>query len=665
MVLNETQVHVLRAICDTIVPSIAREHDPDGFWGRTATDVGADQALIVALGGLPEATQVGLLDLLDAIAGQGFLAASRQSKEQILRNLSYASRQAAGGIEALRGLTLMLTYGLPDPATGQNPNWTTFGYPGITTPPPTTPKPIAPLVPTTAPMNCDVIVIGSGAGGGVIAGELSRAGLHVMVLEAGGYHNEADFNQSELWAYQNLYWRGGPTPTADMNLTLQAGSCLGGGTVVNWTNSLAPKPWVRQEWAERFGLTDLADDFDRHVEAVWQRLSVNDKCSDLNKPQQAMQRGAAQLGWSFSHADRNADPSTYDPTAAGYMGFGDQTGSKQSTVRTYLQDAADHGAGIIVGCSVDRVVVEGGRAAGVEATWTDPTTGEQRSVTVRAPQVVVAAGALESPGVLLRSGIGGPATGHFLRLHPCTATMGVYGDDLQAWWGPPHAGLIDEFAGDNDGYGFLIEGAQYTTGLAAAATPWLNGEQHKSALSDLARTATFIGLVRDQGSGQVTVDATGATVPSYSLTNPADVANTHAALAAQIRCHAAGGAERIHALAASFPTWHRGDDLEAFIQQVQRIPLRAGGVKLFAAHQMGTCRMGTDPETSVASPSGELHDVAGVWIGDGSAFPTASGTNPMITIMSLAHRTAENIFETFGVTQGSSVSATDLQEASQ
>ena len=95
----------------------------------------------------------------------------------------------------------------------------------------------------------------------------------MVVLEMGGYFNEADFNQLELWAFQNLYWRGGPTPTADMNVTLQAGSCLGGGTVINWTNSLRTKAWVREQWAREHGLSDVATEaFDRHLDEVWGRL---------------------------------------------------------------------------------------------------------------------------------------------------------------------------------------------------------------------------------------------------------------------------------------------------------------------------------------------------------------------------------------------------------
>jgi hypothetical protein len=226
--------------------------------------------------------------------------------------------------------------------------------------------------------------------------------------------------------------------------------------------------------------------------------------------------------------------------------------------------------------------------------------------------------------------------------------MGVYRDDQRAWWGPPHSGLVDEFAAIEDGYGFLIETAQYATGLGASAIPFTGGEAHKRFLSRFANASTFIGLLRDHGHGRITVDAAGAAVPEYSLTDELDVRNTRKAIEVQARLHAAAGALEIYALADGLPSWRWGEDLEAFISSSQAIPFRAGGYKLFSAHQMGTCRMGADAESSVAGPWGELHTTPGVWIGDGSAFPTSSGTNPMISIMALAHRTAEAVASAAG-----------------
>ena len=166
-------------------------------------------------------------------------------------------------------------------------------------------EPLAMLAPQGAEsvLEADVCVVGSGAGGGLIAGELAKAGLDVVVLEAGGNRNEADFNGLELVALRDMFWRGGVQPTADFNVSVLSGATLGGGPTINWSNCLRTPSWVREHWAGEFGLQDVAGpDFDRHLDAVWTRLGVNDRCSDLNGPHQRMRDGAAALGWSFTKA---------------------------------------------------------------------------------------------------------------------------------------------------------------------------------------------------------------------------------------------------------------------------------------------------------------------------------------------------------------------------
>jgi choline dehydrogenase-like flavoprotein len=655
--VNDEQRAVLRAVCNTVYPRIERDDDPDGFWARSADDLGLSAAVEDLISQIPDETiRGGLEQLLDALGQQNFLMMPSQlSREQILRNMSLASSDAAAGVAAIAGMTLFLAYGAPDPATGQNPNWKTFGYPGPTSAPPDVPKPLDVKTPTDGEtVDADVCIVGSGSGGGVIAATLAKAGKKVVVLEASGYFNEADFTQLELQAYQDMFWRGGPNPTADGNVTMYAGTTLGGGTTINWTNCLRTTDWVRSEWASEHGLEGLdGSDYDRHLDAVLERIGATDTCSDLNGPHQRMKEAADELGWSFRTIVRNADPEKYSPETAGHLGFGDQSGAKNSGDRTWLLDASEHDAEFYVRARAQRILTENGRATGVEALHIDAEGSVLGQMTVRAPTVVVACGALESPALLLRSGIGGPAAGNYLRLHPCVAVFGSYAEDQRGWWGAPQTGLIDEFANVRDGHGFLVESVQYAPALIGSAIPWVSAEQHKDMLSRAKFGATFIPLPRDHGHGRVEIDASGESVPWYSVEDPIDREVIRLGIQKTAEAHRAAGAVEIAPLAAGGITWRRGDDLERFVERAQSIPLRRGGWRLFTAHQMGTCRMGNDPQTSVADPWGQLHDTKGVWIGDGSAFPTASGTNPMVTIMALAHRTAEAIAGTTEDTHGS------------
>jgi choline dehydrogenase-like flavoprotein len=479
----------------------------------------------------------------------------------------------------------------------------------------------------------------------VIAGKLAGAGKDVVVLEAGGYYNEADFNQLELWAYQNLYRAGGLSQTAEGQIALMTGANLGGGSTVNWTNCLRTYDWVREEWEREHGLEGLAGpEYDRHLDEVSARIGVTDTCSDANGPNQRVLDAAAKLGIDGRPITRNADPDKYDPELAGYMGFGDVTGAKLGTLKTYLQDAADAGARFVVNCRVERVLVENGRAAGVEGTYLD-AEGRAARVTVRAPTVVVAAGALDTPALLLRSGIGGPAAGDYLRLHPATAVIGVYDEPQKGWWGAPQSALSMEYANVRDGYGYLIETSHASPGVTGTSVPWESGRQHKTDMARGPISAAMVLLVRDRGHGRVTVDAAGNPVHTYPFDDALDLANFRHGLRTIAVMHEAAGAQEILTLHRKRTHWVRagGEAIEDYAARVLAAPLSPFEHATFSLHHMGSARMGTDPKTSVAGPWGELHDTPGVWIGDASAFPTASGTNPMLTTMALAHRTAEAI----------------------
>ncbi len=643
--LTPVQRDVLRALVDTAVPALDVPDDPHGFWATPGSAVGVPEGLEGFLDTLQPADVAGIQQLLDGMAMLGLQYQERGAREAILHSAAALSPEAAAAVQTLRAASCLLAHAIPD-AEGRNPFWSQYGYPGPVVAPPDQPPHIAPYLPADGEvLEADVVVVGSGAGGGTIAGVAAVAGRRVVVVEAGGATSTRDYRQLELEASSTMLYKGGLALSADSNIGLLAGATLGGGTTINWQNCVRPALRVRQEWAAH-GIEGIdTDDFDRHLDAVTARMGANDRCSDLNGPHQRMTEGAKALGWSIHSATRNVDPETYDAALAGYTQFGDVTGSKRGTLTTFLVDAYDRGARIVVNARAQRVLVTDGRATGIEATWTDPVTGDTRSFEVRAPDVVVACGALETPALLLRSGIGGPAVGEHLRLHPSAGIFGVYAEPQEPWWGPPQAAVMDQFQDlDGEGYGLLVEGSHFYPGVFGFQLARQDGRDHKEAMTRLGRMCDLLFIMRERGGGKVTVDDNGESVVHYALTDPRDQALFRKGLRVLAELHLAAGAEELW-YGADIPVFHRGEDLEAWLAILDARPIGAGGLFMGSAHQMGSARMGADPATSVAQPSGELHDTKGVWIGDTSAFPTPSGANPMLTCMALAHRTAAHLLQ--------------------
>jgi choline dehydrogenase-like flavoprotein len=650
-VFSEARQRTLRAVCDTIAPSLESDsQDPvlRAFLARSASDMDIPSQIegLLAQTALPEEIEA-LGQLLDAFAAQDFASLSLEARTQLLHAIAAAGPETKLGVRQLRALTLLFFYALPD-ETGRNDNWDALSYPGPISAPPSAeqaPKtiPLTHLEGESATLTADVCVIGSGAGGGVIAAELAQAGRSVVVLEMGGYRNEADFKQLELLAYFELYLGGGLASSEDGSIALFAGSTLGGGTVVNWLNSIPTPADIREEWAS-MGLEGVDDPgYERHVESVWARLSVNEEATSQNRTHRRLIEAFEELGYSHRALMRNADRTCDDPQACGYCYAGCQKGCKQSTLKTYLQDAADAGASFVVGARAERVLLADRRTVGVEASITNED-GSATTLTVQAPTVVVACGAIESPALLLRSGIGGPAAGRHLRLHPASLVLGEYEQPIEGWIGQIQSALSDEFTRCEGEHGFLIEGAPVAPALEANALPWVDGRRHKETLARMAHLAPFISVARDHGEGRVVIDGHGRAVVQWSLSDEIDERLFRRAQVELAKLHRAAGARGVLTThQAPAIAWREGEDFDAFLAAIEAASLEPNDVAVYSAHQMGSCRMGSDPLESVADGRGELHDMKGVWIGDGSAFPTAPGVNPMISIMSLAHRTAEQI----------------------
>ncbi len=657
--LRPAQTRTLAAICETLIPALDRDAsaDPHGFLRRPASELQVAERLAETLAAEDEATRAQFRQLLDLLGGplgglllvgrpRGFARltpAQRASALRVMADSPIATLRQ--GFQAIKRLATFIFYSAPAADGGPNPNWIALDF-APPPPPPATPKPIHPLAitgPTT--LDCDVVVVGSGAGGGVVAAELAASGASVIVVEKGGYYNEADFDGREAEMMPKLYLKRGLQSTRDLSMAILAGSCLGGGTVVNWSTSFRAPQRVLDEWERDYGLSDIAGPrFQEHYDAVAARVGVNSEDSAPNASNAIIERGSAALGRRWGVIPRNASDCQQ---RCGACGYGCAFGRKQSTLKTYLQDAADHGARFLVHCGVDRVLIERGAATGVSATAWDPATGARHPVTIHARTVVIAAGALHSPAILLRSGLSNPHLGHHLHLHPVVSVSGFYPEPIYNWQGSLQTRYSNHFDALEGGYGYTFEMAPGHPGLIALSLPWESGEQHKRTMQQSKYVAPLIILVRDKNGGRITLDKHNEPVVDYPLGDFERRMLAHGT-AEGIALHLAAGARavgtlhsRLTMLESAMPDQtppFTPNQIAAFQKTVAARSLAPNKVMLFSAHQMGTCRLAADPARGVIGDDHQVFGVKGLYVADGSTFPTASGVNPMLTILALAHR---------------------------
>jgi choline dehydrogenase-like flavoprotein len=653
--LSGKQRATLDTVCQTLLPALPADAGDDGpLFAYDGLQLGVPDAVAraLALSSADQQSQLGLLltaleqPLMMLALGtpaRGFTGLNAQDRERALRSMATSTiPQLRTGFQALKRLATFLFYALP--GTEGNPVWPLIGYIPSGNPAPRGAALTLTAIRRPTTLACDVCVIGSGAGGGVVAAELAATGKDVIVLEAGPGDQSSDFDQRELAGMDRLYLDRGTTATRDLSVAILAGACLGGGTAVNWQTSLRTPASVRDEWAGLSGSQDFVEEsFTRSLDAVCERVGVGTSESSVNANNAVIARGCGALGLSVVTLPRNARGC--DPAECGYCVFGCRIGGKQSAAATFLHDAQRHGARVIASCRVDRIVRSKGHATGVESTVTD---GPRRhALVVHAPVVVVAAGGIESPALLLRSGLELPALGRNLLLHPTTAVTGRYAAPVRPWSGPPQTIMCDAFSEMNGSYGFRLESAPAHPGLLALALPWFSARHHRRHMQSCAALSPVIVLARDRVGGRVRVSRDGRALIDYAP-DAAVRAVLRKGIVAAVRVHLAAGADEVltlhtreHSLRATPTTTPR--DIEVFCDRIARSPVDANWCGLFSAHQMGTCRLGRDSRTAVCDVSGGVFGVRGLFVADASAFPASSGVNPMITVMALAHRIAQGI----------------------
>jgi choline dehydrogenase-like flavoprotein len=483
---------------------------------------------------------------------------------------------------------------------------------------------------------CDVVIVGSGAGGAVAAAMLAEAGLDVIVLEAGGSFNRDNYPEDPLQAIATLYRDGGLTiAEGQPAIPVPVAKAVGGTTVINsGTCFRAPEP-VLEEWRRDFGMEwsgDLEADF-AEAEQFLRVKPVDPKRMGRNG--QLAMEGAAAIGASGGPIARNAG----DCVQCSSCPFGCEIDAKRGMHVSYLPRAVAAGAQLRTGVEVDRVLTEDGRAVGVHARYAfchpegykSHEVGREYRVRARVA-TIVAGGALGTPELLLRSGLGGKQVGRNFHIHPACWVGARYEEDVNGWDGVMQSFYVDQW----EDRGLLLE-ATFTP--LAFGGAWLlgAGREHQESMLRFGRMGSIGVHLHDRSAGRVGLGAEGSIHARYSLTrDDADRIAYGIARAAEI--HFAAGAVEVYPNIARVPTLRPGQLADFEATRFGRSELR-----LEAFHPMGTARVAADPAAGVCAPDGSVNGTAGLYVADASLFPTSVGVNPMMTVIAFAKQVARSV----------------------
>ena len=494
---------------------------------------------------------------------------------------------------------------------------------------------------------CDVVVVGSGAGGAVAAAELAASGLDVVVLEAGGHYNRETYPQDHLAAIAELYRDGGLTIAEGRPpIPVPVAKAVGGTTVINsGTCFRAPEP-ILDDWRHRYGIA-WAKDLDGDFAEAEETLHVTQLDPErMGRNGQLAMEGAAAIGASAAPIFRNAGKCVQCSSCP----FGCEIDAKRGMHVSYLPRAVAAGARVRANVEVERILVEDGRAVGVEA-WCVPSAmrakriapGRRQRYTVRARRAVVAAGgAFGTPELLQRSGLGNRQVGRNLHIHPACWVGARYEEEVRGWEGVMQSFYVDQW----EDRGILLE-ATFTP--LAFGGAWLlgAGRSHQEAMLDFAHVGSIGVHLCDSSAGRVGLGAEGSLRASYRL-NRTDAEHVAFGIARAAEIHFAAGATEVYPNIPRVGVL-KPSDLPAF----EATRFRPSELRLEAFHPMGTARIAADPREGACAVDGSLYGTRDLYVADGSLFPTSVGVNPMMTIIAFSKNVAR------GIAESSSASSVD------
>ncbi|MEA2624310.1 MAG: hypothetical protein QOD06_355 [Candidatus Binatota bacterium] len=498
-------------------------------------------------------------------------------------------------------------------------------------------------------LRSDACVIGSGAGGSVVARELAAGGMDVVLIEEGGYWTSRDFTQLEEEMYPRLYRERGTRPTSDFSVLVSQGRALGGSTLVSFCLCFRPPSPVLSSWAERTGIEALAPaGFLPAVERVERSLPVRRMGADhLNANNRILKTGGERLGLRGRFLDHNRT----DCLGCGYCALGCAYDRKNDAIVTYLADASHRGARILPWARADRVLYEGREARGVVGRFLRSRTGARRSFRVDARVVVIAGGALESPMLWLRSSLPNPGgvVGRHLRLNPYVVVAGIFDERVATWEGVPQSWVVDEFL-DPVRFpqgGLLFFSASAQPIACAGLLPGF-GWEHRRGMHDVSRMAMIAVFLNDRAEGHVSLGRRGEAVIRYELGGD-DQVEVKRGLRLASEMLFAAGAERVVLPYNDLVELAKPEDARVIDER----GIFANDPLFLSFHPQGTLRIGAVPRRSVVGRGGESHEVRGLYVADASVLPGAVGVPPQVSIMAFATETARAILGTLPARLGS------------
>jgi choline dehydrogenase-like flavoprotein len=538
-------------------------------------------------------------------------------------------RQAAA---ALRSLSMLGTY-------GQEETWEEVGYRGPwlgrraveVVPAPDFPSSDRPdRLGTTCSLagergrlrlSAAVCVVGTGAGGGAAFAALAAAGVDVVAVEAGELLRTEQLTQRELEMLPLLYRDGGLRSTRDQAIGILQGTGAGGSTLHNTGLVVPPPPAILERWRRGHAFPWGEAEVEEAVAGVLAALGATPiPASEINANNALLRRGAEALGWRSRVALHNR----VSCSACGYCMLGCAYNRKANAAFAFLAPGLRAGGRLLTGLSATRLRRRG---SGWEMRCRSAAGGEVR---IAAERVVVAGGALETPALLRRSGLGGGGVGEGLRLHPAAVLLADFDEPVRAWRGLPQAVLVEEHAtfleGGRGGF-LLLPTASNWPATVAVALPG-SGAEHRRRMQRLPHLASAAVLLHDEGSGRVSATRAGRPRADYRLAG-GDTAALGQGIGALARLWLAAGARRVFLPFSEAPAVTDADSLERVLARASLAPHR---VALNSVHPQGSCRLSAG---GPVGPGGELRGAPGVYVADASLFPTSVGVPPQVTTMAL------------------------------